>query len=157
MKVAVCDDNREFCEKERTTIKDVFKQYFQGEDCQVDIYNDGQTIINNYSDAAYDVHASSASAATAVIGINPKIMPNISNKLNKIFFVLINSYTPFVYIFYYKFMIPRTILPVKQLQTRGMFFSLSLLIACVYFYENLISCVNLSRSYSLVYPSSSYN
>ena len=28
MKVAVCDDNREFCEKERTTIKDVFKQYF---------------------------------------------------------------------------------------------------------------------------------
>ena len=45
MKVAVCDDNREFCEKERTTIKDVFKQYFQGEDCQVDIYNDGQTII----------------------------------------------------------------------------------------------------------------
>ena len=48
MKVAVCDDNREFCEKERTTIKDVFKQYFQGEDCQVDIYNDGQTIISNY-------------------------------------------------------------------------------------------------------------
>ena len=46
MKVAVCDDNREFCEKERTTIKDVFKQYFQGEDCQVDIYNDGQTIIS---------------------------------------------------------------------------------------------------------------
>ena len=55
MKVAVCDDNREFCEKERTTIKDVFKQYFQGEDCQVDIYNDGQTIINNYSDNAYDM------------------------------------------------------------------------------------------------------
>ena len=54
MKVAVCDDNREFCEKERTTIKDVFKQYFQGEDCQVDIYNDGQTIIN-YSDNAYDM------------------------------------------------------------------------------------------------------
>ena len=52
MKVAVCDDNREFCEKERTTIKDVFKQYFQGEDCQVDIYNDGQTIINNYPDNA---------------------------------------------------------------------------------------------------------
>ena len=55
MKVAVCDDNREFCEKERTTIKDVFKQYFQGEDCQVDIYNDGQTIISNYSDNAYDM------------------------------------------------------------------------------------------------------
>ena len=35
MKVAVCDDNREFCEKERTTIKDVFKQYFQGEDLQL--------------------------------------------------------------------------------------------------------------------------
>ena len=52
---AVCDDNREFCEKERTTIKDVFKQYFQGEDCQVDIYNDGQTIISNYSDNAYDM------------------------------------------------------------------------------------------------------
>ena len=55
MKVAVCDDNREFCEKERTTIKDVFKQYFQGEDCQVDIYNDSQTIISNYSDNAYDM------------------------------------------------------------------------------------------------------
>ena len=55
MKVAVCDDNREFCEKERTTIKDVFKQYFQGEDCQVDIYNDGQTIINNYPGNAYDM------------------------------------------------------------------------------------------------------
>ncbi len=55
MKVAVCDDDRAFCEKERTTIKDVFKQYFQGEDCQVDIYNDGQTIINNYPDNAYDM------------------------------------------------------------------------------------------------------
>ena len=56
MKVAVCDDNREFCEKERTTIKDVFKQYFQGEDCQVDIYNDGQTIISNYSDTVSYTH-----------------------------------------------------------------------------------------------------
>ncbi|MFR2512819.1 MAG: hypothetical protein ACLS9K_13545 [Lachnospira eligens] len=54
MKVAVCDDNREFCEKERTTIKDVFKQYFQGEDCQVDIYNEVRQLYN-YPDNAYDM------------------------------------------------------------------------------------------------------
>jgi len=79
MKVAVCDDNREFCEKERTTIKDVFKQYFQGEDCQVDIYNDGQTIINNYSDTAATYESSKGQTVSSATSksTNPSLVAQL--------------------------------------------------------------------------------
>lgn len=55
MKVVVCDDDRGFCQKESVTIKKVFEQYFEGEDCQIDVYFEGSKLLQAYPDNMYDM------------------------------------------------------------------------------------------------------
>lgn len=53
MFIAICDDDKQFCKIEKEVIKKMFEQHFQGEECIVDIFNDGGTllekcVLNNY-------------------------------------------------------------------------------------------------------------
>ncbi len=55
MKIAICDDDKEFCKKEKNSIKAVFKNYFEDEDCETDVFNSGDELIKSFDDKKYDM------------------------------------------------------------------------------------------------------
>ena len=45
MKIAICDDDKDFCVKEQESIKSIFKKYFENEDCETDVFNEGDELV----------------------------------------------------------------------------------------------------------------
>lgn len=55
MKIAICDDDRDFCKKEQRDIKAVFRNYFEDEYCEIETFNRGDELVEAYVRNQYDM------------------------------------------------------------------------------------------------------
>lgn len=55
MKIAICDDDKDFCGIEQESIKSIFKKYFENEDCETDVFNEGDELVEAYNKKQYDM------------------------------------------------------------------------------------------------------